>query len=203
MKALVLCKQLCPEFLPTIGDQLGHGGADGEVFSLLETPGQVIKFSIIYDYPFAPYLKEYGRISDILTYLVSERPDVCARVYTHRKLAEGSRQNITYGEQKYLLYSYVMEKCFPLTEEEKKVFSSIITPQKSFKKIRQAEKILFGLSKGFDFDLARVTSFVRGASLLPFTHSDVSVLNIMKNDRGDFKLIDFDRAKMENELWLK
>lgn len=199
MKTFALCKQLCPNLLPLVGDQLGHGGADGEVFSLLENPEQVIKFSIIYDYPCAPYKKEYDRITNVLAYLTSEHPNTCACVSVHGKLAEGSRQNVTFGDQKYLLHSYVMEKCFPLTDEEKKVFHSIITPQKRFKKSGQAEKILSGLSKGFDFDFEKIVSFVKGVSLLPFTHSDLGPLNIMKTVSGKYVLIDFDRAKMISE----
>jgi thiamine kinase-like enzyme len=197
MKAFALCQQLCPELLPVVGDQIGHGGADGEVFILPKTPDRVIKFSIIYDYPFAPYLKEYERINDVLTYLVSQHPDTCVRVHSHCKLAEGNRQNVTFGDQKYLLYCYVMDKCFSLSEEEKKVFHSIISPLKKFRSTDKSEKILIGLSKGFDFDIKKIMSFVKGVSSLPFTHSDLSVLNIMNDIHGNLKLIDFDRAKLE------
>lgn len=205
MIVLSLCQQFCPEKIPVkTAERLGHGGADGETFAIKNVPNKAIKFSIIYDRfdqsPISIYQKE---VVPILDFIMTVKPAICATVYEHGYLGEYTREMPYWknGYQNFVIHYCIMERLVSLTEDERKVFHTLVSHEdREIKKDLSPEKIdetLRGLARGLDFDAKMITLFceqLRGASLL---HSDIHTRNILKDSLGYFKLIDFDRAILE------
>lgn len=199
MKSFSLCQDLCPELIPVqISSRLGDG-ADGEVFEILNSTDKVIKFSILYEYS-NPIDKEFERISNVLDFLQRTHPDTYAQVYENKKLIKSSRKTVS-GLQDYILYYYIMEKCFKISDDEKKVFHTILSHEdRGIKKNyldHEVKKILHGLSLGLDFDMKKIFSFYQSFQKVLINHSDIHPRNIMKDKLGNFKLIDFDRGELK------
>jgi hypothetical protein len=203
---LSLCQQLCPEKIPVkTTERLGQGGADGETFAIEKDPNKVIKFSIIYDrFNKTPDTIYQQDILPVLDYLITNKPGICPTIYQHECLGEYSRPMDYWkdGLQKFLIHYYIMEKLFPITEDEKKVFHSIASHEdRGIKKDFSSEKIdetLQGLARGLDFDEKMITLFctqLRGSSI---QFNDLHPRNIMKNNFNQFKIIDFDRCQLLN-----
>jgi hypothetical protein len=204
MIVLDLIKKLCPEKLPyKLGECIGDG-ADGEIFLLADDPTKVIKLSVIYDdfndATTTPSEVYWEQISLVLDYIEQIQPTICVRVYEYGFLGEYSREIPTWrgGLQKFAIHYCVMERLNKLTDDEKRVFHSLISHEdrNAVKDLSPAkvENILAGLSTALDFDAARVRLFLdelRGSSLI---HGDLHVRNIMKRDNGDYALIDLDRC---------
>ena len=90
-------------------------GADGKVFSIKNDPNKVIKFCVLYEYnQNIDYL--YREIEKVLSYLENNKPTICAYVYEHEYLGSDYRKTIN-GDQKYILYHYVMERLFVQGEQ--------------------------------------------------------------------------------------
>lgn len=201
MLVLPLCQKDCLDKIPiNLSDKLGDG-ADGEVFSLDGEDSKVIKLSVLFEYWDTNLSFEFSRIESVVNYIKDNRPPVFARVYAFTKMAHAQRL-IFYGEiQNYIIYSYVMEKCFPLSEDEKKVFHSIISHEDNGIEKNYSEpvikKMLAGMRRGLDFDEERVIFFYLNLKKSPVQHLDLHVRNIMKDAAGNFKLIDFDRSTLE------
>lgn len=198
MKSLSLCKELCPELIPVIPSvQLGDG-ADGEVFEIEGNSDKVIKFSVLYYYS-KPLEEEFQRINDVLSFLVETYPSTYARVFEFNYLGRSTRKTVS-GPQEYFLYYYIMERCCRLSEDEKKVFHSVLSHEDhgASKKYsdQQLQKVLYGLSMGLEFDSKKVFQFCQNLKKTPIDHSDLHPRNIMKDRAGNFKLIDFDRSKL-------
>lgn len=192
MVVLSLCQKLCPEKLSfNLGKRLG-AGVDGEVFDLVDHSDKVIKLCVLYS------TNEYflQNIVPVLTSLIFNPVDIFARVYTYEHLGTFQRES-----QKFILYSYTMEKLESISEDEKKVFHTIISHEdrgikKNFstKKVRE---ILKGLSRGLDFDEKRVIFFYENLKNSSVQHTDTHVRNVMKDKQGNFKMVDFDRAQLK------
>lgn len=206
MLTLSLCKAACPELIPPgIGKCLGDG-SDGQVFELVNDPTKVIKFSALFCYFDEDLESKYLNIVKTLYYLMSYDDPAYAKVYDIQDLGKQSREffsdRVSLGEiQEYILYYYTMEKCMKLSDDEKKVFHSILCHEdkkivKNFTPL-QLKNILAGLSKGLDFDEKKVTLFCENVRRSPLRHLDIHVRNIMKTKEGDFKLIDFDKTRLE------
>lgn len=198
MNVFNICQTFCPETTPHfIGEKIGDG-ADGEVFNFIDN--KVIKFSIIYQYDLDIH-HIYSNIEKILLYLQSFQPSTHARVYEYKYLGTCARKTVN-GFQPYIFYYYVMEKLNKLSEDEKKIFHTILSHEdKNIIKDYSSKKIkemLKGLSRGLDFDEKKVTFFCNNFRKTMVQHNDIHVRNIMKDALGNFKLIDFDRCEMEN-----
>lgn len=196
-----LCKQLCPEKLPVQPEERLGDGADGEVLTIRDQPDRVIKLSVIYECP-SRELKVYKEIKKVLDYLVKEQPITFVKVYEHGYLGTYSRKMADWQKesQDFLMYYYIMEKLFKITEEEKKVFHSIVSHEdrgieKNFP-LEKVEEMLRGMSRGLDFDTEKVMLFYRNLRQAQVLHQDIHVRNIMKTATGEFKLVDFDRTAM-------
>lgn len=203
MLVLKLCEQFCPEKIPTgIGVRIGDG-ADGEVLELSNDPNKVIKFSILYATGKGNLPRAYNYIDQVLSYLEQYPSPTYATVFQHTKLGEWSR-DVAWGkgQQKYIIYYYTMEKLSKTTEDERKVFHSILSHEdRGITKNYPPEKIremLAGLSQGLDFDAERITFFCDNFRKTPVFHYDIHVRNIMKDAQGNFKLVDFDRAQLQS-----
>jgi len=197
---LKLFKEYCPGKIPPIyPDRLGYGN-DGEVFQLLEDPNKVIKFSVVYDCNYS----NYANLDKVLSYLAMTNDPVCARVYERKYLGEYPWEFFGGVQRKYILHYYIMDKLNKISEDEYKVFHSIISHEdRNIVKNYSVEKIkdiLKGLSKGLDFDERRVIFFYDNLINGPIHHVDLHPRNIMKDGAGYFKLIDFDRCYIKDIL---
>lgn len=202
MLVLSLCRQLCPDKIPVpTSNKLGDG-ADGEVFEVDGQPDKVIKFCVLYERGSVVPVKAYAKIAKSLDYLVHNPLHTYARVYEHAYMGEYSR--ITWGNipQKYVLYYYTMEKLNKISEDEKKVFHSILSHEDRGKKknfsTEKVREMLRGMKTALDFDEERVTFFCDNLRDSPLSHLDIHVRNIMKDSAGYFKLIDFDRLEFKH-----
>lgn len=205
MFVLTLCKQLCPEKIPVQpGERLGDG-ADGEVFVIADEPTKVLKLSVIYDrFEDPPQFIYFNQIAPVLDYVMLNKPLVCATVYEHGFLGEYSRKMAYWrkGEQKLLIHYCIMERLFELSEDEKKVFHSLVSHEdRNLEKDLSPEKIkeiIEGLAKGLDFDSKKVKLFCDQLCETSFSHLDIHPRNILKDKDGYFKLVDLDRVILEN-----
>ena len=215
MMVLSLCRALCSKKIPTnVGTRLGDG-ADGEVFAFSDDPNKVIKLCVLYDRFDKPIEKLYtNSIATTLDYLIDNPIDVFARVYEHKYLGQYSRDwtfsnnemklhSDTKGKQQFILYYYTMEKLEKISEDEGKVFHSILSHEdRGIRKnysMDEVRKMLHGLHRGLDFDEKRVMFFVERLKKAPIYHTDIHARNIMKDSAGNFKLIDFDRTSINGE----
>jgi hypothetical protein len=183
-----------PHFL---GKKIGDG-ADGEVFKLPNCPDKVIKLSIIFDeYENSPLFIYQNRILPILEYLWIENPPICPIVFEHGYFGQLMQNPI--GE--FSIHYCVMERLLPLTEDENKVFHSVVSHEdREIKKDLSPIKInemLLGLAFGLDFDLEMIMLFCEQLRESKIKQKDLHPRNILKNGIGQFKIIDFDRIILE------
>jgi serine/threonine protein kinase len=184
-----------------VGIELGYG-LDGQVFEMLYDPTKVIKFCVLYDE--GDYYTEYAHRVQVLDYLLHNPSPIYARVIEHGKLGEGERLLLGNQKQGYILYYCVMERLKKLSEDEKKVFHSLLSHEDrgavknfSFEKMRE---ILDGLEIGLSFSKERVISFCEQLAVSKVQHLDLHPRNVMVNSLGEFKLIDFDRTILKPVL---
>jgi len=200
MLVLKLAEKLCPERIPfSVGGRLGDG-ADGEVFDIVGRPDRVVKFGVIYESGSKSLEQEYKSVDRVLGYLISNPAPVYAQVFQHALMGTFTREAWKSKCQRYVMYYYVMEKLNKISEDEKKVFHTIMSHEDARKEKKfsdtQFKEILRGLSKGLDFDSKKITFFYQNVKKSPVKHLDIHPRNIMKDASGNFKLIDFDRADL-------
>lgn len=202
VNVLSLCRQVCPDQIPSsLGERLGDG-ADGEVY-VMDDPTKVIKLCVLYERGSLNIKQNYAKqISKVLQWLIDTPSHTHARVYELKYLGSYTRE-VVWGKQKYLLYYYTMENLQKLTEDERKILHTILSHEdKNIKKDFSPSKVqemLEGMSRGLDFDKEKVTFFCNNFAKTPVVHLDIHVRNIMKDTDGNFKLIDFDRAELHME----
>lgn len=203
MLVLKLCKQFCPEKIPVIPATKLGDGADGEVFEIKDQSDLVIKFCVLYETGPVRVQRSFKNVKKVLEYLQANPLPIYARVISFGMLGQFERETARKKPQPFILYYYIMEKLQKITEDERKVFHSIISHEdRGIIKNYPASKIqemLEGMRTGLDFDMERVTFFCNKLRNVSVVHRDIHVRNIMKDCTGNFKLIDFDRAQlMEN-----
>lgn len=209
MKVLSLCQQYCPEKIPLnvciapIGD-----GREGEVFEFKNKDSkleQVIKFSLSCENEKFILEDKFQYISKVLNYLIKNPHNAYARVYEHVYMGTYTRPfiNAPNEQQKCILHYYVMEKLNKITEDESKVFHTILSHEdRNLKKCYQGKKlreILLKLKVGLDFDIERVILFCELLNASPVIQLDLHERNIMKDNQGNFKLVDLDRLQLRND----
>ena len=202
MIVLKLCQQFCPDKINfALSNRLGEG-ADGEVFELADQPDKVIKFCVLYEYPNSSLKENYVKINNTISYIKYNQLPAYARVYEHMYLGKYNRP-IEWSEsgQDYILYYYTMEKLLKISEDERRVFHTVLCHEdRNLKKnysIPEIKKILQGMARALDFDEKRVMFFYENLKNCSLIHNDVHVRNIMKDKDGNFKLIDFDRCELK------
>jgi len=199
MLVLSLCNKFCPEKLPVIPDIKLGDGADGEIFSIKNEPNKVIKLSVLYDPDETP-LKNFGKIQAAVGRIMIERPSAYVRVFSQGYLGKYYRDYCG-SKQEFILYYYIMERLEKITEDERKVFHSILSHEdRGIKKDfspPEMEKMLAGLGRGLDFSAEKVTLFCNNIKECNIKHCDLHVRNILKDMYGNFKLIDLDRLELK------
>lgn len=181
-----------------IGPSLGDG-ANGEVFELVNT-SKVVKFSALYDYNFNNLHINYNKIINNINFLKRSDNNSYAKVYEVKHVGDGYRVCDEELLQYYVVYSYTMEKLNKISEDEKKVFHSILSHEdlgivKKYT-INKINEMLLGMSIGLDFDINKVLFFYNEIKKINIIHEDLHDRNIMKDNKGNFKLIDFDRINI-------
>lgn len=200
MKVLSLCQKLdlkLPvESLECLGD-----GADGEVFTIMGDDNKVIKLCVIYEYN-EDCERLYEKTRSHLSFIAENKPSAYVRVHAHGYLGSSVRPFDT-RMQKFIIHYYTMEKLWKISEDECRVFSSILSYEdcgiKNNYSERKIQEILAGLKRGLDFDAEKVTLFCNNIEAAPIVYNDLHILNIMKDASGNFKLIDLDRIELEKE----
>jgi thiamine kinase-like enzyme len=182
-----------------LGNELGYG-FDGQVFSLDDEQNKVIKLSVNFQLQDKNLSQEVQRVFAVLDFLKQKGSHSYARVYEYNQILQAHRLTLQ-GNQEYIAYYYVMDKCFKISEDERKVFHSILSHEDA--NIRKnypsdlIKKMLEGMRRGLDFDPERVIFFCEEIRSVPIFHNDLHVRNIMKDEMGNFKLIDFDSCYLE------
>jgi len=201
MLVLKLCQQLCPDKIPVVPNTKLGDGADGEVFDVEGQSDMVIKFGVLYDTGDIDIDRSFKYIKRVLGYFQANPASTYARVYSFGFMGKFER-DITWAKKKqpFILYYYTMEKLYKITEDEQKVFHSILSHEdRGIKKNYSPLKInemISGMGTGLDFNSERVTFFCDNFKNTAVSHLDIHVRNIMKDSAGNFKLVDFDRSEM-------
>jgi serine/threonine protein kinase len=182
-------------FHSIVADELGYG-ADGQVFSVKNNDDMVLKISILYEHSMIDSIDEkFNLIKDNILYIQSNAPKHFAKVCDFEYQLTNERDTVN-GPQKYIVYSYWIEKLNKISDDEKKVFHTIMShedlnKQKKLSK-KQLVSTLKGLARALDFDVEKVILFHEQYHSSNVIHNDVHPRNIMKDNLGNFKLIDID-----------
>ena len=186
-----------------LGSEAGFPGADGQVFNLIESPNQVLKISVLFEDFESKLEDQYNKIISVIDHIKCNNVPACARVYDVQyigKFRQAWYVNSSWRE--YVLFYYTMEKLNKISQDEKKVFHSVLSHEdRGFPKsysLKEIKKMVDEMSLFLDFDKEKVMLFCKQVQELPFTHKDVHVRNIMKDGSGNFKLIDFDRCELRS-----
>lgn len=149
-------------------------GADGVVF---EKDGKALKYSAF----------SQSKL-DAIELLKKSHP----RAYVH--VYECAKQD----DELYVS----MDKLEPCSEDECKVFHSVLSHEdRNLKKDYTKDQLLYmlkGLERGLDFDLQEALQFCLDVKECKFVHLDLHPRNIMKKN-NHFKLIDLDRIQYEED----
>jgi len=194
MQAFKLVRKNTNKYSSIVGNLIGEG-ADGDVYSIKNNLDKVIKFSVYYICRNEDLKKIiYDRLDNFS--LVQKNSNLFAKLYEYNYIGSGFRDTVN-GSQEYLLFSCVMEKCSKITEDESKVFHSILSHEdnnlnKNYS-IDKIKKMLKGLSFGLEFSEEKIICFVKKIKESSIKHTDIHPRNIMKDAFDNFKFIDFDR----------
>lgn len=182
-----------------LGQEIG-AGADGQCFELSDDKNKIIKFSVLYECSHVNLDLVYNNIDKVLSFIQKNPNDAFVKVYNHTFAGSFNRLSFGNNVEKYILYYYVMDKLQKITEDEKKVFSTILSHEDCNKvknySIEKIKEILSYLSVGLDFDCKKITLFCENLKNYPVHHLDIHPRNILKDLNGNFKLIDLDRCNL-------
>jgi hypothetical protein len=199
MLVLSLCQKYCHNKIPTnIGDKIGTDGAHGEVFEIANDPHKVIKLCVLYDYGKLPF--EYNDIYWAIEYVIKNQPAAYVRTHDEGFLGDFSRETYNGTRQEFYLYYYTMDKLNKISEDEKKVFHTIISHedrnlQKDFSP-DAIDFVLGELSGWLDFDKEKVKQFCQQIVSAPIEHTDKHPRNVMSDHHNNYRLIDLDSCKL-------
>ncbi len=177
--------------------QLGRG-ADGQVFSLPNQPDRVWKLSIVHEVSeslcqleLKKNIRNYEWIRDY------EHPNI-TKVFDVQYIGSGTRE--TYYLNYFAAFYSVMERLVDLSNDDFKVISTLLqyeyTGPESLKKFPD---VVWELNSFLNFDTDKVMEFHQFLTDCPIRHKDLGLSNVMKDTKGNFKLIDFDRIELLNK----
>ena len=179
-----------------INKELGSG-ADGQVFSLKKDLNKVIKLSIIFGESEAEVTDNFDSIKSNYNYLISNCFKNIAQVFEIGYVVSGKRVGGYSGN--YLIYYSVMEKLSEPSPEELKVLNTVCHSFFCKEKLNVLDIKLKELNNYFSFDKKKIIEFYKFLRNCPIHHNDIHDKNIMKDDCGNFKLVDFDRIGLKND----
>lgn len=164
-------------------------GAHGHVFALIDDPTKVIKIA------WAPTITQYSLIPNQEGQWTFDRVRQTYQHLLHHQisvLAALHQFDLLLRDDVKQYYAVVMEKLVPLSEDENKVFKSIVMEYNGGIALGAAMKHLEELHEWLDFDKEKVVGFYREVNALPMVHRDFHRRNIMKDGSGNFKMVDFE-----------
>jgi hypothetical protein len=189
-------RQICFESLPYKFNLLLGKGADGEVYSLHNHPNKVIKICVLYDLHFS-IDEDFNRVQSILNELRCTDIHAYVNIHWWGKIYEGYRYTVN-APQKYILYYYVMDQLSPISEDEYKLFHSLLSHEdrnliKDFS-VPYVNNLLDALNPYLQFDKNKVIQFYLELKDSKLQQTDLHPRNIMKTKSGNYKIIDIDRC---------
>lgn len=197
MQAKKLYEKMFPNE-PDITEEEVGSGADGDVYSIKNDKLKVIKYTVQYCWDDININEIVSSKFEVMAKIKQEN-HIFANVYDFKFLGKGTR-NIVDGSQNYLLFSCIMEKLNKITDDEKKIFHTLLSHEdcNKIKKLKQSQvnKILQSMHGYIDFDYDAVKKFYNNVISSKIKHSDMHPRNIMKDNFGNFKFIDFDRVHL-------
>jgi len=201
MKILQIIKDICPDKLPKNISSFIAGGAEGEVYSVKEYPDRVIKLSLLYDLDRkTDILYRYNDLEKIFNFIMDEKPNHIVGLHKYNLVYFGKR-NTDIGYQDYMVYFYEMDKLENISDDEYKVFHTIISHEDFNKEknysVKELKNILKKLHHGLDFSEEDIIMFYLSLRKWPILHNDLHPRNIMKSLDGNFRLIDLDSCKIQ------
>lgn len=186
----------CPTSFPfRVGHCLG-AGVHGQVFDSLDEPGNAIKLSIVYSDDEDAIVK-FNNLERVYKFIIDNPNDILVKVFKFGRIYNGAR-DIFGWEQEYIIYYSIMEKLLPISDDERKTFKTICDSFNGILKTNRSIKELINELNGWlEFDKDKVFDFYKSLHSLKIEHRDIEARNIMKNYDGQFKLIDFDLARIK------
>ncbi len=180
---------------------IDHNGADGAAYSI--DSNRVLKVSVLYDWK-DNLVSDFKRINETLLYLKNNPQAAFAQVFEFKYLGIYNRTIVDEKKQNYILYYYTLEKLNKISEDEKKVFHTILSHEDANIEKKyigdSLNKVLEGLSWGLDFSQKEVKLFCENIRKANVEHNDINPRNIMKTKAGSFRLIDFDRCSLKKGI---
>lgn len=198
MSAFEKFKQISKEPIPLVGERLGEG-TQGEVFSLLDDPNKVIKFAYLESKKDKCTGKNEVIKSSFLSvmgYLKKHYFSCFPKVYHYGVL--DIYNDKSYSGNVHLSFS-VVEKLEKLSEDEAFMIESIVSHIENC--CSDLERIEFIIRRHCDnyninLNIKKFMRFYTQLICVPVIHNDMCGSNFMIDEYGDYKLIDFDRARL-------
>lgn len=184
-----------------LGKSVGDG-SDGECFEIIDQPNKIAKLGITFCNGPSKLSKSHGAFTNAIEAVIEKQPHAFVRVYEYRYLGGYMRKMPDWedGQQRFVLYAYLMDKLFPVDGADKPLLYGVLDwleneSGKPFdcKKISSAIDGEKSVAIMTDESIARVNRFANGISSAPIIHQDLHIRNIMKDNLGEFNLIDLDR----------
>lgn len=177
----------------TVGKLISNSGADGEVF---ESNNNIIKFVMMFDSK-KKIITDYNKNKNIINKIIESRPNHFVEVYDFGFVKEIEDYNKNYC----LIYFYLMEKLNKISDDEKRVFHSLISHE-DFNKIKKIDvyrinSIIKELDGYLSFDKDKVLNFIKNIKNSKIEQTDIHERNIMKDNFGNFKFIDLERLNIK------
>jgi thiamine kinase-like enzyme len=189
-------------------------GAQGKVYNIKEHRNKIVKISMLYDRDVSPIEEIFSNIQNIYFWIKDNPQDVLVKIFEFGKLTEGERPFYPFiKDQKYISYFSIQEKLIKLSVVEEKVFRNLAynmtqyyhTDEPFFTQnladdplfYKNLPDFLKSLKEKFDFDQNKILNFYSNLEKLQIYHNDFRPENIMKDKKGNFKLIDFDLSEFK------
>lgn len=199
MKAYSLVKDFCPEKNTIEPGTLLGDGFHGEVFEITSDPNKVVKYSCVSDAMVGDQSLQsfFENLSDVLDFQKRNDYACFVQVFDFGLLHSGKRVSYRNRKESFILYYMVMEKLFPLTSDEKKLFKTICDAYEQHSP--SIKKIVNEQADWLSFDKEKVFSFLNQFDNSPIVQNDFQRRNIMKDREGNYKIIDFDYSELYEE----
>ncbi len=197
MNALEYGLSVCPEKLLPSLEKLGDG-FHGEAYLIPDN--RVVKYSLISQSMIEHLeinqpLQFFRELEKVIQFQIKHNHPAFVRIFDFNLLSFGS-SHVKYGSEDVVLYSTTMEKLNLVSSEEKKLLKTI-----EYRDVKASWKNIIKdvreQSSWLDFDLEKVISFIYLLKDSPIEHKDMGSSNILKDNDGNFKLIDLDFSRLK------